>query len=254
MEKKKTEMTKNEQTMDFYTGSEFYDAVQNGDIQTISTRAAEILRKLFDAWLDERNDTFPALLEKCIQKTKIAGSYLDSTENSPEYQIGKLYGAVQVFALLYQEEKDLAAISEQMDLMLQKNGPAVLNVFSTLSELDNTHEWACCEVIAQRTGVPVATLEEIMLRLTAARAADIRENANSAKYRITQLGKRWYEKTEMKTKEEKQMECAERYLGRLYSLRENDPELARKEAIRELTAMGLLAETGEPRTPVVTRP
>ncbi len=193
-------------------------------------------------------------MEKCIQKTKTAGSYLDSPENSPEYQIGKLYGAVQVFALLYQEEKDLAAISEQMDLMLQKNGPAVLNVFSTLSELDNTHEWACCEVIAQRTGVPVAALEEIMLRLTATRAADSRENTSRSEYRITLLGKRCFGKTENKIKEEKQMECINRYLENLLLLREEAPELARKEAIGELTAMRLMTETGEPRIPIVTRP
>ena len=187
---------------DFYMEREFFDAIQKKDMQIIVEGVEEICQKLFDSWQDAPHGSFPNLLEKCIQRTKIGRSYLDEWRNSPEYYIGMLYGTIQVYAELMQEEKEQKELDDQIKIILQKQGPVTKKVFSKLIDLDRKHSWINHGDLAEYTETSPSSLTKTMKRLIASGAIESKRNAKYTEYRITPLGKRYYE-NEILTKQGK---------------------------------------------------
>lgn len=213
---------------DFYVNNEFFDAVQNDDTKILAEGVEEINQKLFDAWHNSPHGTLPDLIRKCVQRSRFARTILGNWRNTTAYYVGMLYGIVQVYSELSQEEKEQETLDEQIKKIIPRPGAVTKKIFDKLIDIDRYNGWISHGKLAKDLETSKSSLSNIMKRLVASGAVESEKNGRFTNYRITSMGKRYYERflftaqenneiqiLDESTKTEKSLIKEDLYLGNL---------------------------------------
>lgn len=178
----------------FYVGAEFYRAVEENNFAVLTEGIAEIENRLFKAWNSNDRQIFDDVLSLSVQRTKRVRGQLPGWQDNPAFQIGKLEGIVQAYTSLFQEEKRQAAIEQEITAMMPKMGSVTRKIFSKLYDLSADYQWITHSELAEAVQTSDSSLSNIMKKLLRSRAVESEKNGKYTNYRLTQGGKRYYEK------------------------------------------------------------
>lgn len=178
----------------FYVGAEFYRAIEQNNFAVLTEGIAEIENRLFKAWNSDDRQIFDDVLALSVQRTKRVRGQLPGWQNNPAFQIGKLEGIVQAYTSLFQEEKRQDAIEQEITAMMPKMGSVTRKIFSKLYDLSADYQWITHSELAEAVQTSDSSLSNIMKKLLHSRAVESEKNGKYTNYRLTQGGKRYYEK------------------------------------------------------------
>ena len=178
----------------FFVGAEFYTAIEDNNPMILREGIAEVENKLFHAWFDSNRQIFEDELAVCIQRAKRARKQLDEWRNNPAYQLGKLEGLVQAYSSLYQEEKRQNTIDHEITAIIPRPGGVTRKILYVLYDLLSSDQWITHGALARKVETTETSLTNIMKKLVLSHAVESEKSGKYTNYRLTEAGKRYYEK------------------------------------------------------------